>query len=430
MKIRELKLEFSKKRLILFIIVILIAIFSIIIGVINLLKDKGNEWSTIEITKIKDSQGNNITPFYGEVLLDYYLEGNKDDRHQILKEVSHHFNYVLSECFILLDADHGYKNNDEDIKNLFYINNHPNKEIEVHPFLYKSLKDAYKYMIESDGKYNLFAGELYYYWVRVLELGYADPLDNPLELNIILSRLDDYKNGKYDLIFNDDNNGVTFYVEKNYDIELIEINLQFLGQAYVIDEIKDYLISMGQSKGMVYSTYYSFFATLGENPTPKSGGFYSTKFYHPDATADLDFLSEIFISQPFSGCRISDYHVLYRYKVKSSEKINGYDVIRHPFYNASNGLPLNEYRLVSVLSFDRLIDNVKKAFLLFNLDKEEQNDFIIGNSNDFTYYLIIENQSENKVYSDDLSIRASISLKEYGQYVINKEFDVKHDYIS
>ncbi|HHU28681.1 TPA: hypothetical protein GXZ54_05920, partial [bacterium] len=146
-----------------------------------------------------------------------------------------------------------------DIKNLFYINNHPNKEIEVHPFLYKSLKDAYKYMIESDGKYNLFAGELYYYWVRVLELGYADPLDNPLELNIILSRLDDYKNGKYDLIFNDDNNGVTFYVEKNYDIELIEINLQFLGQAYVIDEIKDYLISMGQSKGMVYSTYYSFF---------------------------------------------------------------------------------------------------------------------------------------------------------------------------
>ena len=36
MKIRELKLEFSKKRLILFIIVILIAIFSIIIGVINL----------------------------------------------------------------------------------------------------------------------------------------------------------------------------------------------------------------------------------------------------------------------------------------------------------------------------------------------------------------------------------------------------------
>ena len=84
MKIRELKLEFSKKRLILFIIVILIAIFSIIIGVINLLKDKGNEWSTIEITKLKIVKV--ITSHLFMVSsLDYYL-GNKDDRHQILKE--------------------------------------------------------------------------------------------------------------------------------------------------------------------------------------------------------------------------------------------------------------------------------------------------------------------------------------------------------
>jgi hypothetical protein len=432
-----LKIKSNKVRVILFFIVVAIALLSFTYAITQLLGDKGPSWKTIDLNPIYNTENDKIYPYYGEVKLDYFATGTKDDRNKELSEVKAEFNYAISSYFMLFDADYAYKKDGTMINNLNYINNHPNQKLVLHPFLYESLKDAYNMTIELDGKYNVFAGNLYDYWVRFLDFqDYEnDPLfnnENKTKLEAIVDAIDDYKDGKFDLVFDDEEKSVIFELDENYEHkELITVNLQFMGQAYIIDGIKEYLVAKGFTSGKLYSDYYGFFATLGANPGTSTGGFWSESIYYPLVIeTNAESLVDIKTPNSYNGVRISDYHVKYNYGLRTNSSLETIDIIRHPFYNAKTGYPENRYRLISLFSKDSTVAEIaKNTFNLFTSDYSVTKSYIKTNASEDEHYIMMVNETSNPVNVDDLVVYASKFLKDNGYFIIHENEDYTLEYI-
>ena len=252
-------------RIILFVVFVLIAVISFTYGIVScsnqLKRQKG--LTKIEMGELTLVDKTVIVPFEDEISFYYYIDKDKkftvDENYS---RVTRAYNIIGGRLYEMLDTNYEY----DDIVSLCYINNHPNQDIEIAKELYDILVDAYNKTKQSEGHYNLFSGRLNLFWKQALKNQNAnlDPLrqTNRKELldniiNAIKINPDNYDlnlkivDNKYYVNFfiNQENNSL-YYENKS----LVSLDLNVLRDAYVLDNMANYLLEQKFSKGYLTSS--------------------------------------------------------------------------------------------------------------------------------------------------------------------------------
>ncbi len=251
-------IEVSEKhiglRLVLFVVFLLIAIFSFSYGITSIGKKEAG-YQVIEA--LQDTQ----VPLYGnELSFSYYCEGTSNSIKKQVKALSKVYSQILSDSYKMLDVASEYPGS----VSLGSINNHLGQSVSVSPSLYAILKDAYARTLERKN-FNMFSGALYSEWKSILILddsGSFDPLNNKYmaqrieEISQEVSNLDNFK-----LEFLDDEKCIVkFSVSDHYasfckdmEIEAGALDLNVLYSAYLLEMVAHDLQSLGYNNGILVS---------------------------------------------------------------------------------------------------------------------------------------------------------------------------------
>ena len=176
----------------------------------------------------------------------------------------------------LFTNDSGY----EGVNNIYYINRHPNEEIEVHPALYKAFEMIQKYQDR-----NIYLAPIYMQYDDIFyasddsETADYDPYQNA-EVAAYYQEVADYANDSeaIDLELLGDNKiclkvSDTYlkYAEENYITSFIDF--MWLKNAFVIDFLADTMIEKGYTLGTI-SSYDGFSRNLDDSGTSYSFNIY------------------------------------------------------------------------------------------------------------------------------------------------------------
>ena len=148
------------KRIVLFILFLIIAVVSLTYGVNACAKQYQPQegLQKIELDAIKLPNDQIITPFENEINFYYYIEKTKkysiSEQYSLVNQVYQQIAYTSFLCF---HSEIEF----EEYKNLAYITNHPNEVIQVSDFLFNALKDAYQKTIIENSPYNVFSVKIY-----------------------------------------------------------------------------------------------------------------------------------------------------------------------------------------------------------------------------------------------------------------------------
>ncbi len=256
----ELNEKNVKLRFIIFIISIVALIVSAIFIVVGTVK-KDSGWT--EVLASPKTDINSDDDFY----LYYRLGTSGNNVNAELKGLSDTYTTYLEKSYILLNEYKEYDN----YKNLAYINNHPNEEVEVDEFLYNSIKEILK-----ENNRLLYSGLLVEYYDSLI---LADSYDTALKLN-------PYKNEDKKLIVNElanyinDSNLINLELKDNYKIKLnvsdellsfaedneysLFLSFSYLKNAFIIDYVSDALIKNNYIYGNL-SSYDGYFKNLNND---------------------------------------------------------------------------------------------------------------------------------------------------------------------
>lgn len=251
-------IEVSEKhvilRLVLFVVFLLIAIFSFSYGVTSIGK-KEEGYQTIDV--LQDSQ----VPLYGnEVSFSYYFEGTSNSIKKEVKALSKVYSQILASSYKQLDPSLEYSGS----VSLGAINNNLGQSISVSPALYSVLKDAYARTLEQKN-FNMFSGALYAEWKSILILDDAssfDPLNNQYMAQRIEAISQEVSNlDNFNLEFLDDEKCIVrFSVSSEYasfckdmEIEAAPLDLNVLHDAYLLEMTAKELLALGYNNGVLVS---------------------------------------------------------------------------------------------------------------------------------------------------------------------------------
>ena len=257
------KIELNEKnikiRIILFILSFCVIIASVV-GMIIGLNKKDSGWSEINANPMSEYSCADDFVFY------YNLGLNELDSKTEEKLISAEYTKAIEYSYKLLNKYKEY----QDIKNLYYINNHPNEEIEVDEYLYDSLK------MVSSSSYLIYTSPI----VDMYEALFSAPTDldasklnpkineNLKELYLkICSFINDKE--KIELRFLG-NNKIYLYVSDEYDSFLKEneivgyIDFSFFKNAVIIDYVAKQLSSQNYTYGYI-SSYDGYSINLNDS---------------------------------------------------------------------------------------------------------------------------------------------------------------------
>lgn len=290
------KIELNEKnikiRIILFILSFCVIIASVV-GIIIGLNKKDSGWSEIDANPVSEYSCADDFVFY------YNLGLNELDIKTEEKLISAEYTKAIEYSYKLLNKYKEY----QDIKNLYYINNHPNEEIEVDEYLYDSLK------MVSSSSYLIYTSPI----VDMYEALFSAPTDldasklnpkineNLKELYLkICSFITDKE--KIELRFLG-NNKIYLYVSDEYDSFLKEneivgyIDFSFFKNAVIIDYVAKQLSSQNYKYGYI-SSYDGYSINLndsGNYPFEQTVLAQSNTSY--TEAASIDFVGSISVVQ-------------------------------------------------------------------------------------------------------------------------------------
>ena len=286
-----------------------------------------------------------LYPYYGEIQLAYYFENQGIARQNERREVEEVYNAAIAPIFRLLDSDRTYTLDEVVVKNIGYVNQHPNTDIVLEATLYSILKTAYQYMLDSNYIYNIYAGELEYYWLDLLQkyeleedIQIHDPASSSTSLarlQTLVSQIDSFTSDPTQgLLFNDATSTVRFQVDVGYEAN-IKLDLQILEHAfaleYIYDECKDSI-----QKGYLRSDS-GYAITLGSNPNSE-GGIWLQNMSAPNGER-----VQLEMDQHFRNATFSDYSYLSYILVDTLDVEHP----RHLYYSAQSGFQENDIRAIS-----------------------------------------------------------------------------------
>lgn len=348
-------IEVSEKhiglRLVLFIVFLLVAVFSFSYGVTSIGKKEAG-YQTI------DALQDTSVPLYGnELSFSYYCEGTSNSIKKEVKTLSKVYSQILSNAYKMLDSVLEYSGS----VSIGAINNNLGQSVSISPVLYEVLKDAYSRTLERKN-FNMFAGALYAEWKSILILDDAssfDPLNSPYmaqrieEISQEVSNLDNFN-----LEFLDDEKCIVrFSVSDHYssfckdmEIEAGALDLNVLYSAYLLELVAHDLLELGYNNGILVS---------GEGLCiVLNGGEESTKRVDSEVSSVDDVSSTAFISAFQNG---GYYNAI----------VNGH--YRHLFINTTTGSIEDVILSCSISSNGfNLVNDMATLVYLASLSSKEQ----------------------------------------------------------
>lgn len=249
----ELTKKDLRKRMIIVVILALVGVFFIWRGVQGYAGIVPG-WETIDQERIVLSSGEKIYPHYGDIKLHMYFK-DRDSKGLNYRPIKAIYDATTTKTFQLSDVERDY----DDVHNLKYINDRPGEEIVVEPYLYNALKKAYAYSVETDGIYNIFAGDVY---LTLWEEIYGTSVSlSELEEKTALAEDKAYAQlqRKDSLVFNDERSSVIFNSTGT------KLHLQALQYAFAAEELKAQLSAGNYTFGYI-SGADGLYIALGDHP--------------------------------------------------------------------------------------------------------------------------------------------------------------------
>lgn len=275
----ELNEKNVKLRFILFILSFLVVVACAILIFVNLFK-KESGFTTIEAYPTINMQNDFVFS---------YDVGNTDlSITEEINNLSNKYTSLLEFSYIQFDiyADH-------DQKNINYINNHINQDIQISELLYDSIED-----VVNENEKLLYLAPIYAYYNDMfsteLDLNMLDPYQNINVQNYFKDILD-YINSNSIKINLLSNNTINLYVSEDYINYLNEndvfyyIDFGFLKNSFIIDYIAENLLLAGYNKGNIKS-YDGYFVNL-------------------DSSLDYNFVIDVLDNVNNFGSRVCNFTV-------------------------------------------------------------------------------------------------------------------------
>ena len=260
----ELSEANQKPRLILICVLVVIAAVAFTAGVMSFVKgDPG--WRTIEVTtgEVNCSE---------EFVFKYYFPSTRGAASAANKQIVSLYTEATQKAYWLFNADEVHS----EIKNIAYLNRHPNETVTVDPVLYNALE-----MLEGSGGRHLYLAEVYSQYDNVFlsetdgEAATQDPARS--------EEIKDYVNQI--LAFSNDPSHVSLELLENYQVRLTVsdayqtfaqeneftnfIDFHWTKNAFIIDYFAQLMIDAGYTDGYIGS-YDGFTRNLMNNKEPFS----------------------------------------------------------------------------------------------------------------------------------------------------------------
>lgn len=262
---KKIEISLTKKNILVRSIIVIGALLLATILLTNSCSKMLNKstYISIDYPEIINLEGEKEILFDGEIAINYYynIDKEKDSKKNISNKIKTILNDNLVLSHQLLDSDDGYPENNAEMHNIYYINNHPNTWISVNKELYDTLLMAIEISNDTDGKYSPFSGCLYQIW-NELFLSYSvngnntpstDPVYSETISDSISKVIDSINDGTASIEFNEENYQVKFNVD-NTNLQYIKLDLGLLKHAILIDKLEGLLVGKGFDSGMITST--------------------------------------------------------------------------------------------------------------------------------------------------------------------------------
>lgn len=275
----ELNEKNVKLRFILFILSFLVVVACAILIFVNLFK-KESGFTTIEAYPTINMQNDFVFS---------YDVGNTDlSITEEINNLSNKYTSLLEFSYIQFDIY-----SDHDQKNINYINNHINQDIQISELLYDSIED-----VVNENEKLLYLAPIYAYYNDMfsteLDLNMLDPYQNINVQNYFKDILD-YINSNSIKINLLSNNTINLYVSEDYINYLNEndvfyyFDFGFLKNSFIIDYIAENLLLAGYNKGNIKS-YDGYFVNL-------------------DSSLDYNFVIDVLDNVNNFGSRVCNFTV-------------------------------------------------------------------------------------------------------------------------
>lgn len=270
------KVELSEKhigiRLALVVFLLIIGITFIVLGVRSIFTIEEG-WTEIEVNSSADvNSGNEFVFMYNLGMGDMSATAE---------------NKVLKSLYtdIMVDAYQVFHNNQEfeNVKNVYYVNQHPNEEIEVDEILYQALA-----LIKEYEDRNIYLAPVYELYDDIFlceddsQITDYDPYLNP-EIASVYQKIAEYaRDAKSIDIILLENGRIKLFVSDEYKNYCSENNItsyidfSWLKNAFITDYLAETLIAKGFTNGTV-SSYDGFSRNLDDSGTEFSLNIYDVK---------------------------------------------------------------------------------------------------------------------------------------------------------
>jgi len=179
--------------------------------------------------------------------------------------IQDNFNNIVSNLSKQIDRYHDYQN----FNNIKTINDSCGSDsfVEVSEELFNLVKLSIDITKLSEGKFNLFIGELVDLYSSFLKKESSNPPEQE-EINNVISYIPTYLEIDNIIELNESNHSVKL---NKYKDHLIKISLGGIGKGYVVDKLYQELDKMNE--GMIISCGSSSMALLNSNPMNQYGQF-------------------------------------------------------------------------------------------------------------------------------------------------------------
>lgn len=239
------------------------------------------------------------TPFHTQIQASYYTYYGNDSNEKIA-EMKKDFEDEVLYYHALCDSHYSYSKDGKNIINIKYLNNHKDEKINLDPFLFKVLKEAFTFSKITDGRYHLFLGQILDIYEKKYDsietyltledevLSNATHLsfnrftteekDNISDIVHSLPKTDDEFSSL--LEFDDENCAVTFFShdKTGKDYSNLKISLGGCGKGFATEEIAKNLKDKYPDISLVLNSGTSSIKAIGTRPDQKD---WSIRYFNP-----------------------------------------------------------------------------------------------------------------------------------------------------
>ena len=404
---KKIELNLSKDKVVLRAIIAGVCLFLGVGLILNSCSNMLNksQYLVIDYPEINDVNEVESKLFDGNVELSYFYSSDSEDSRSL---VMSKINTILEENMVnlhkLCDYNQLYKENNEIIHNLKYINDNPNTWINVTDSLYSLLKEAESLRINTEGKYSIFSGKLNELWGDIFatygvhgndssNVTLFDPEYDSNKKELIDLTVNKINKETTNLEFKDEKKEVKFNVLEE-DKEYVKLDLGLLETSFYIDTLKKLLLEEKLNSGYISSSD-GMIATLGINKNSTGWIFNSYSYqsiFNVDGSIIYDYSFDFngalsYMSfNPLLNIKNHSYASKNYYYLDIEDNIN----IRSMIINAKTGYSNNSAHSTFTFSDNTNISNqlVDNYNLFFN-EFEYNNTYLTKYENNENYGAIV-----------------------------------------